>query len=142
MFVPATLRNECTPERWDNDDSLLRVKCLRWGAVFYYELFRDESEARGDFDAFVRVEKQNARGASAKTCSGAAVNRPYFGTWSNPKSGARGELLCMFVSPDNKGMADRIWTVKGTPLLARVLYAGDREAANEGATRVWTEATS
>lgn len=146
-ILPMSMRDDCEEESSYGGDTLARVKCDRWGATFYYELFKDPLEARSSFAVSVDIAEEDAPGQAghAETCREASHRMPFVGTWGHAgRSHAGGQLLCTF-EPDpvvaNDGIATWEWTVVGRPILASLLYDGDRKSAAEGAYLAWRRGT-
>jgi hypothetical protein len=138
--LPAVVRDDCAPAKTGNHDQLARVKCDRWGATLYYALYRDALEARYWFSIVASIAREDARGY-AKTCGDANARKPFVGTWTKLGGPEAGQLVCTFDPPANDGVAERQWTVEGTPILATALHTGDWQTATEGVRLAWREAT-
>jgi hypothetical protein len=144
-MLPTPLQDSCEEESGFGDE-LARVECDRFGATFYYELHKDALEARYSFGISTDVAEEDAPGQAgqAKTCRDATARKPFVGTWEQPgRSRPAGQLLCTFDPGlfEGDGIAEREWTVAGRPILASLLYSGDRESAADGAYRAWRSAT-
>jgi hypothetical protein len=146
-MLPASMRDDCEEESAYSAETLARVKCDRWGATFYYDLFKDPLEARSSFAVSVDLAEEDAPGQAghAEACREASRRKPFVGTWGKPgQPRASGQLLCTF-EPDpvvaSDGIASWEWTVVGRPILASLLYSGDRKSAAEGAYLAWRRGT-
>jgi hypothetical protein len=146
-LLPASMRDDCEEESAYGGDTLARVKCDRWGATFYYELYKDPLEARSSFAVSADIAEEDAPGQAgeASSCREASRRKPFVGTWGKQgQSDASGQLLCTF-EPDpvvaSDGIASWEWTVVGRPILASLLYSGDRKSAAEGAYLAWRRGT-
>jgi len=142
-MLPTSIRDSCTQEDVIGDE-LARVTCDRWGATFYFELYKDALEARSSFSTNVDFAKEGARG-HAKTCRDADFRKPFVGSWKQPgRSHPAGQLVCTYEPEpvESESSIDWQWTVTGRPIVASLLYTGDRQTGAEGAYRAWRRATT